>query len=262
LADIADTRRLLAATRPEWIFHLASHVAGSRAPDLVIPTFRNNLTSTIHLLTAAAEFGCNRILLAGSFEESDAGDSEAIPAFPYAASKWAASAYGRMFHKLYKLPVVLLRIFMVYGPGQLDSTKLIPYVILSLLQGQAPQLSSGRRMVDWIYVDDVVEGLVATVLTPGIEGKTIDIGSGNLVPIKEIVENLTELVDPSIRPVFGALPERPFEQVRTANIAETQMLTGWNARITLKEGLRQTVAWYERQLKNEVLIAANRRLSS
>jgi len=128
--------------------------------------------TAFNLLIAGAENSAGRMVLAGSFEEPDEVDT--APCSPYAAAKWAASGYARMFHALYQVPVVVAKIFMVYGPGQLDYTKLIPYVTLSLLRGEAPMLSSGARLVDWIYVDDVVDGLIGCAQAPGIEGRTVN----------------------------------------------------------------------------------------
>ena len=138
-ADVSDTeaaRALVADVKPDLIFHLASHVSGSRELTAILPTVRANFLSTVNLLLAAAEFGCTRFLLAGSLEEPD--DEEPTPVSPYAAAKFAGGAYARMFHRLHGVPVVLLRIFMVYGPGQKDETKLVPYVITSLLRGESP----------------------------------------------------------------------------------------------------------------------------
>src|SRR5271155_2900674 len=99
-----------------------------------------------------------------------------------------------MFSALYQTQVVVAKIFMVYGPGQSDHTKLIPYVTTSLLRGEAPKLSSGVRSVDWIYVDDVVEGLIRCAEAPGIDGRTIELGSGKMASIREVVQQLSELV--------------------------------------------------------------------
>src|SRR3972149_11755689 len=65
LADIQTVRNILTTIKPEVIFHLASHVAGSRSLELVLPTFSSNLMSVINLLTAATEIGCKRIILTG-----------------------------------------------------------------------------------------------------------------------------------------------------------------------------------------------------
>jgi len=228
-------------------------VAGARELGLVLPTFRSNLISTVNLFTVAAEMGCRRIVMAGSMEEPASAQADAIPSSPYAAAKWAGSAYGRMFHALFRLPVVLLRIFMVYGPGQRDLRKLIPYVTLSLLRGERPELTAGTRWVDWIFVGDVVEGLLAAARTPGLEGKEIDIGSGHLTQIRAIVERLVQLVDPRITPVFGAVTDRPLEQTRVADTSKSQALMGWGPRVTLDDGLRETVDWFRGRIAQGAL---------
>ena len=253
LADAETVREILSALRPDLIFHLASHVAGARDRQLVGPTFRSNLLSTVNLLDIASEVGCRRILLAGSLEEPEPGDSQAIPCSPYAAAKWAGSAYARMFHALYQLPVVICRLFMVYGPGQQDLRKLVPYVVLSLLRGEAPQLMNGRREIDWIYVEDVVEGFIAAAAAEGIEGKTVDLGSGSLVPVRTVVEKLVCLINPGIEPRFGALTDRPLEQVRVADVANSLDLIGRKPTVSLEEGLKRTADWYALQSKGSGL---------
>ena len=249
LAETTAVRDLVRVIKPDIIFHLASHVVGARDLDTVMPTFHSNLMSTVNLLTAAAEVGCRRIVLTGSLEEPEPGDSDAVPCSPYAAAKWAGNAYARMFHALYQLPIVILRVFMVYGPAQQDLRKLIPYVILTLLQGEIPKLTSGHRQIDWIYVDDVVEAFLAVVRAADVEGHTIDVGSGELTTIRSVVEHLVRLINPNIAPTFGALPDRPLEQVRVAQPAQAYAMMGWKPTTPLEEGLRHTATWYQQRLR-------------
>lgn len=245
LTDPAQVRELVAAVKPDVICHLASHVVGARGLEQVIPAFRGNLMSAVHVLHAATEVGGCRVVLTGSLEEPAGEEPLPAPSSPYAAAKWAASAYGRMFHALYGLDVVILRVFMVYGPAQVDVQKLVPYVILGLLRGEAPRLSSGQRKVDWIFVEDVVEAFVMAARKNDIAGRTIDVGSGTLVTVKTLVEHLNRLVNPEIKLQFGALTERPLEQVRVADIEETFRTLGWKPTVSLEEGLRLTVDWYK-----------------
>ena len=253
LDDIEAVRALFKVSKPDFVFHLASHVAGSRSIELVLPTFSANLASTINLLTAATELGCERILLTGSQEEPEPGPEYGVPSSPYAAAKFAASAYGRMFHALYKTPVVIPRLFMVYGPGQQDLRKLVPYVTLSLLKGQTPELSSGVRKIDWIYVDDVVAGYLAAATAKGVEGGTIDLGSGRLDTVRTVVEKLVELIDPRVQPLFGSVPERALEQTRTADAEDSFLRIGWRTQVSLRDGLSRTVEWYREQLRQGTL---------
>lgn len=250
LASPGETVALLARVQPEWIFHLAGCVTGGRGMELVRPTFEANLTSTVNLMEAAArQGGCRRFVLAGSLEEPDAVQS--APSSPYAASKAAATAYARMFHSLYDLPAVIARIFMVYGPDQKDEKKLVPYVIDSLLRGEAPRLSSGTREVDWIYVDDVVEGLIRLAAAPDLEGCTLDLGSGERVAVREVVERIARLTGSAVPLHFDPAADRPMEQIRTADAAHTKSLAGWRPRFTLDEGLLATIAWHRRRMASE-----------
>ncbi len=250
MSDINITRKVMNEIRPDIIFHLASHVAGARNLELVLPTFHDNLTTTVNILSVATELDCNRIIITGSLEEPDPDDSAVLPSSPYAAAKWAGSAYARMFYALYKTPVALARLFMVYGPGQKDLRKLIPYVILSLLRKEPPKLSSGERLVDWIYVEDVVDGLLSMAQAPNIEGRTIELGSGVLVSVRNVVEKLVSIIDAKMKPIFGDVAERPMEQVRIANTEDSCSVIGWKTDTSLNKGLENTVKWYREQSEN------------
>lgn len=251
LVDAAAVERTMAAVRPEIVFHLASAVSGRRDLDFVGSSLQANLVAAVNVLTAASRTSRPRVLLSGSMEELDAGDREAVPGSPYAAAKTAASSYGRMFHALYELEVVLLRTFMVYGPGQFDEAKLIPYVTTSLLSGQVPRLSSGTREVDWIYVDDVVDAYVRAALALGIAGSTLSVGSGELASIRAVVERLEKLTGGKTRPQFGAVPDRPLERPRRADVAVTEAAIGWRPQVALDDGLGRTVEWFRARARHQ-----------
>lgn len=242
LTDFDRVKQIVSTVRPELIYHLASHVTGSRDLSMVVPIMGANLVSAVHLMTAASEAGCRRIVLAGSLEEPR-GDA-AAPSSPYAAAKWAASGYARMFHSLYAMQLVSLRIAMAYGPGQADTSKLIPYVIRSLLQGEAPRLASGRREVDWVYVADVVDAMIACAGEVEEGYLSLDIGSGACVSIREIAERLCRTIAPTIRPVYGAMADRPFDQSWTADNSAAREKLNWQPRTPLDDGLRLTIDWY------------------
>lgn len=252
VSDVNKVRELLNEIRPDTIFHLTSYSIGSPDLQFVLPTFQNDLEAAVNLLTAATEIGCRRVVLAGSLDEPRPDGLEVVPASPYAAAKWASSTYARMFHALYHTPVVITRPFMTYGPRQ-RAHKLIPYVVLSLLQGRPPKLSSGQRLVDWIYVDDVVSGLLAAALAPGVDGCTIDLGSGVLVSIRGVVERIVDLMESPLRPLFGALPDRPMEPERAADTCTALARLGWKPETSLEIGLEKTVNWFREQ--SEIVLA-------
>ncbi len=242
LSRAEEVERLFASAEPEVVFHLASLVSGRRDLELVAPTFEANLMTTVNLLTAATARRCRRVVLAGSMEEPDVAAGEA-PGSPYAVAKGAASLYARFFRALYETPVVSARIFMVYGPGQLDRTKVVPYAVLQALAGEPARLTSGARPVDWVYVGDVVEGLIRLAEAPGIEGETFDLGSGELVTVREMVGRIANALG-APAPELGALPDRPLEPTRRARVERTTARLGWRPRVSLDEGLHRTIVWY------------------
>jgi UDP-glucose 4-epimerase len=245
MAEPADARRVFAAVAPQIVFHLAGSVGAGPDLDLVLPTYHSLLTSTINVLLMAAESGCSRTILVGSLTEPAIGNADdGIPMSPYAAAKWAGSAYGRMFHALYGTPVVILRPFMAYGPAQAP-TKLIPSVSLSLLQGVAPKLSSGKTKADWVYIADVIDAFMQAAIMPGIDGKSIDLGMGSLASVRDVVERLVTIAGTRVEPLFGALPDRPSENEVASNPAIAAELLNWKATTSLESGLRQTFEWFK-----------------
>ena len=243
LIDLQATRELIRTVLPARTYHLASLVTGSRGLEMVLPILQNNFGTAFNLFLATAEYDAGRIVLAGSFEEPD--DQDPVPCSPYAAAKGAASGYARMFGALYQTKVVMAKIFMVYGPGQADLTKLVPYVTTAFLRGERPKLSSGIRLVDWICVDDVVDGLIACAHASSAAGRTLDLGSGEVCSIREIVQQLRDLVPGAPEPRFGAVPDRPLERLGKADVATSYKLIGWKPSTTLQAGLRRTVDWYK-----------------
>ena len=151
-----------------------------------------------------------------------------------------------MFHRLYGTPVAIAQTFMVYGPGQSDLTKLVPYVTTSLLRGEEARLSSGTRRVDWVYVEDVARGFLAAAVAPGLDGQTFELGTGVATPLRSVAETIARIIGHAGRLALGAMPDRPLEQERVADVERTHRLTGWRPAVTLEDGLRRTVQWYTR----------------
>jgi UDP-glucose 4-epimerase len=166
---------------------------------------------------------------------------------PYAVAKACCTYYGLMFHQLYGVPVTMLRPFMTYGPGQ-KPYKLIPYTILSLLKAESPKLSSGVRPVDWVYVDDVITAFLKAAVQPEAVGARIDVGSGTLVPVREVAEQIQQLIPNSPPLLLGALPDRVTEMVRCAETETAARVLDWRATTPLAEGLQKTIEWYREQI--------------
>jgi UDP-glucose 4-epimerase len=250
LSEEASVREVVQRVQPEIIYHLASQVTGARGREWVLPTFHANLASTVFLMSAALEVGVDRLVLAGSQEEPNGSNQETAPSSPYAAAKWAASAYAQMFHSLYALPVVTLRIFMVYGPGQKELKMLVPYTILESLGGRPVEIGSGVRRIDWVYVDDVIQAMLLAGITSEIEGASIEIGTGVFTSVREIVERIVDEIDPSLGIQFNPALDRKMEIERMADTSPALQLLGWKPEVSIACGLQRTIAYFRQTLKS------------
>jgi UDP-glucose 4-epimerase len=244
MKDLTAVRSVFSEIKPDVVYQLCGHPDGNRDLSLVLPTLASDIQTTVNLLLAAVENPVSRFITTASLEEPAFGEP---PNSPYAVAKMSSVAYARMFHLVYHVPVVILRPFMTYGPEQ-PGRKVVSYVIRSLLNGQTPKLSSGERSVDWVFVDDVIEGFLTAAFTTGVEGGTFDLGTGTLVPIREVANRLAGLIGSDIKPAFGALPDRPFERVRVADTQTTKLRLGWQAKISLDDGLRLTFDWWKKRI--------------
>lgn len=239
LADLPAADTLLGRIRPRVVFHLAGAVSASPEIELVLPTFHSHVTSTINLMTLVQKHSVDRLVVCGSMMEM----LDAVPSSPYNAAKGVARLYAQMFHSLYATPVTVARTFVTFGPGQ-GPEKVLPYVIRTLAAGRAPELGSGAWRADWIYVSDVIDGLLRMATAPGIEGHVLDLGRGELTSLKEMVLTIAGLMNAEAKPVFGARPDRPDEPERCADVASTTARLGWTPRIATDEGLRRTIQAY------------------
>lgn len=244
LREPDECRQLIQAVGPSTIFHLASHVAGGRDVALVSTTLADNLMSSVNLMAAVTDHKDVRIVLAGSMEEPHPAEKMTTPSSPYAASKWAATAYARMFHELWGVPTVVLRIAMAYGPGQPDERKLVPYVITRLLAGESPALSSGDREIDWVFVDDLIDSFLAAAVVPRAAGGIFDIGSGAPVSIRHTAQLIQEIIGTDVPLRFGAQQDRLLDSARIAVPFDAAATLGWIPQIGLRDGLSRTVEWY------------------
>lgn len=237
-------REIVKVSCPDFTFHLAGLVDTHQEIGLVLPTLRHNLLGTVHLLMALSDSSCRRVVVASSSETPPHGSA---PNSPYAASKLAMVAYAQMFQTQFGLPIAIARPHMSYGPRQSQS-KLIPYMICSILRNTPPGLSSGRRICDMIYIKDLVRALLFVAFRDAAIGCTFDIGTGKGVSVREIASRIVMLMKTNCYPLFDTVPDRVGEFSQVANIELIHLSLGWKPIWTMDEGLTETIEWYKNNL--------------
>lgn len=251
IADLRDAdgvAALVSEIRPRIIYHCAVYGGFSSQRDTAA-IFDTNLIGTIHLLQACERVGFDRFINTGSsseygiknypMRENDPGE----PLGDYGIAKCAATMFCRSEAILKNLPVVTLRLFSPYGPWD-DQKRFIPYLIRSLLAGEAPRLSTPRSVRDYIYIDDVLDLYQAVTDSAIIPGDVYNAGSGRQHTIGEVAEIIHRITG-GLQPVWGQeVSHRPEPETWVADISKTAAEFGWQPSRTLEEGLLRTVEWF------------------
>jgi nucleoside-diphosphate-sugar epimerase len=251
LSDRRDVARALRETAPDIVFHLAGYVSGDRSPSAIAQAYDGNVIPSANLLLACAdECPDARVVLATSLETSNPWCEPADTGSPYGISKLMIEVLAGGMRKLAGNDVICARVGMVYGPNDLNCHRLVPSVITSLLRGRSAVASSGGRLCDFVYIDDVIEGLCAIAGAPKLDELALDIARGELFTVREVAERIYALIDPgaSSELVFDDSLDRPNEQERAADVETTFRATGFRAHVSLQAGLARTIAWYRAQL--------------
>jgi len=256
LREAEAVQAAVAEAAPQVVFNLAAVGVTNPGvdPGLALAV---NAGGTLHLLEALREQDPHRVVLVGTCYEygatSECGAQGTVeggnhdgcfdPFNAYAASKVAAWAFGRMYWRAHGLPVVTVRPFQVYGPGQPEHA-LVPAAIRAALAGEDFPMTPGEQERDFIYVDDVVDGLLVAAEAPGVEGRSLDLGTGQVHTVREVVGRIWAMTGARGRILAGALSYRPGEVMHlAANADRTARQVCWRARVGLEEGLHYTIDW-------------------
>jgi UDP-glucose 4-epimerase len=242
--------------KPQVIFHMAAFTHVGKSWIRVDECIQTNVQGTVSLLEALNDVGYERFINFGTSEiygdipAPFREDAIVNPISPYAVSKYAAERFCRMFNRSYGWPLVMLRPFNAYGPGQTPD-RVIPEIIARAVRGQELAMTQGRQTREFNYVEDLVDGFVRAAVTPGIDGEVINIGCGEDVSMRDLATTILDLMGNPITPKFGALPERPAEimEMRCDNTKAKELL-GWEPKHSLAEGLAKTIEWYKGELSS------------
>jgi UDP-glucose 4-epimerase len=241
----------VSAFGPTVIFHLAAQINVRRSVSDPGLDARTNIVGTINVLEAAREADAAVINI--STGGAIYGDTaivptpesvEALPAAPYGQSKFCAERYVGLYGRLHAVGAATARFANVYGPRQdpLGEAGVIAIYCGLLLDGKRPVVyGTGRQTRDYVYVGDVVAGLLALFDHSEARGE-YNIGTGRESSVLDLVEALAPHAEGDFSPEFA--DARPGEIERSClDVTRAREALGWSARVELAEGLEHTMAW-------------------
>ena len=245
-SDRAGITQALQEIKPDFVFHLAGFVSGERSREAMTRAFDGNvLFSANILMSCLAHLHDTRVIFTSSLEASNPLLEPAATGSAYGVSKLMVEVLSGSLHALYGAPMFSARLGMVYGPGDPNCGRLVPTVIRAFLKHEAPRLSSGKRRSDWVYIDDVIAGLLAMASARELSHPALDLASGELHSVREVAEVLASIMGANIPIEYDPSLDRPHEQERVADMARTCAALGLtHAPTDLRTGLTQTVEAY------------------
>lgn len=239
------------------VFHLAALIAipySYVAPQNYVQT---NVTGTLNMCQAALNNQCERIICTSTSEVYGTAQYVPIdekhplqPQSPYSASKIGADAIAMSFFNAFNLPLTIARPFNTYGPRQ-SLRAVIPNIICQMLEGKKEiKLGDITPTRDFNFVKDTCAGMIKLAESEDTLGKTVNIGSGKEISIKDLFYLLKELTQSDAQIVTEEIRKRPGKsEVFRLNCDNRLIkeLTNFEPAYSLKQGLLEAIDWYKKE---------------
>ncbi|RLC98954.1 MAG: epimerase [Chloroflexi bacterium] len=250
--DVADRPKLWTLLQDvDCVYHLAARVLVSES--ILYPREYNevNVGGTVSVMEAMRDAGVRRVVLASSgaiygeqAHQPVREDQSPNPQSPYSVSKLAAEHYVRAIGALWGIETVVLRVFNTYGPGQNlppSHPPVVPRFLHQALRGGSLVIfGGGGQTRDFVYVDDVVEALVAAATAADVDRRIINVGSGRETSVNELAALVADAAGRKVQVLHSPAESGGVSHLR-ADISVAWKLLNYEPRVELVQGLRLTL---------------------
>ena len=237
------------------VFHQAAIPSVPRSIKDPLTSNNANITGTLNVLVAARDASVSKVVYASS--SSVYGDSPTLPKIetmipnpmsPYAVNKLAGEYYCQVFSSIYGLPTTSLRYFNVFGPRQNPSgayAAVIPKFIMKIKKRESPVIfGDGNQSRDFSYIDNVVQANILAGEKTQVTG-IFNVACGTRVTVNELAHHLMDLLSVSVDIKYEN--PRPGDIKHSlADITKAQDLLGYDPPVSIQEGLKETVTWFQK----------------
>ena len=248
----------------DYVLHQAALGSVLRSVEDPMETHAVNVNGTLNLLIAAKKHGVRRFVFASS--SSVYGNTPTLPkkenmrpqpVSPYGASKLAAESYALAFYSVYKVPVVGLRYFNVFGPRQNAKSQyaaVIPLFIQAFIDGERPSIhGDGKQTRDFTYVENVVNANLLACRSSLAPGHVFNIACGQRYSLLDLFNVLKNIFHSEIQPMHTE--PRPGDiRDSLADINLAKEILGYEVKVSFEEGLKRTVASFESKTMQQMAI--------
>lgn len=262
LRSLPFLQKTLRKHKIEIVYHLAAQAIVSMANKDPLPTFEANIQGTWNLLEACRGLKSLKAIIAASSDKAY-GSSKVLPytekhplepEYPYDVSKACSDLIARSYARTFDLPVVTTRFANIYGPGDINFSRIVPDTLQSVLKGKNPIIrSDGTPERDYLYVGDVADlYMLLAVKINKTKGQIFNAGHNKPVSVLKMVQTVLKVSGrKNLKPEIigkGSLHGEIDRQWMDGG--KVRRMLGWKPKTNLEQGLRKTLAWYRDWLKN------------
>jgi nucleoside-diphosphate-sugar epimerase len=229
-----------------YVINLGGYIDHSNYFDGGKKVFNAHFYGTKNLVDCIDRMFLRRFIYIGSSDEygnNIAPQNEKqkeLPMSPYSFAKTASTYFLQMLHKSEGFPAVILRLFLVYGPGQ-GNKRFIPQIISGCLNDYKFSASEGEQLRDFCYIDDVVDAIFCALYSDKACGEVINIASGEPLSIKNVITKITKIIG-SGKPQLGEIPYRNGENMELfADITKAKKILNWKPKVEIDKGIKNTI---------------------
>ncbi|MGC1188531.1 MAG: GDP-mannose 4,6-dehydratase [Candidatus Acidiferrales bacterium] len=256
LRDHFAVRAAIREVQPEAVIHLAAVSPVSYSYDHPNEVLNTNLIGTVNLaescLREVPHF--KHFLFASTSETYGNGpvpkreETPQAPNSPYSVSKQAAEKYILYMWDAYKFPMTVLRPFNTYG--RRDNTHfLVERMLVQMLRGETVKLGDPTPERDLLYVDDHADAYLTCLGNPKAIGSAFNFATGEKITVKALADKMTEMTGFRGQVLWNTIPRRPLDiQVLYGDASKAKSVLGWQAKVSLEEGLRRTIDFWRKKL--------------
>ena len=250
IENINDLQEIFAAHTFDAVVHLAAR-AGVR-PSIEAPAnyIKTNVLGAVNVLECMKEYSCKKLVVASS--SSVYGNCSAdkfsedlnvsAPISPYAATKLATEQICYTYHHLYNINVAALRFFTAYGPRQRPDLAIAKFVRLIMQNKPVEMYGDGSSMRDYTYIDDIIKGIIAALECNKIEYEIINLGGGNPITLKTMIQTLEECLGKKAVIIPKPMQQGDVEKT-VCDWQKAHRLLGYVPHVIFKQGINQYIAW-------------------
>jgi len=249
---------ILSKYEVDYVLHLAAQPIVRICNDDPYTAYMTNVVGTLNVLEAVRTIKRKPAKVIIQVSDKAYGphanlpyteDSELVAADTYCTSKACQDLVARSYAMTYDLPALVVRAGNLYGPGDMNTSRLIPRSIIRMLTGNAPMLYTtvSEFVREFIYVDDIYSAF-KVLMDKGIQGEAYNVGGTGPKRILDVINLVRDKIDPSIQVV---LQDRDFYEIKEQYLcADKIKALGWEPTVGLEEGIERSIVWYRNYLNN------------